>query len=157
MMTLIAESTDRIQSKFWQPLCVLHWVIILRPRAFSDIAIFVSQAFVRIGRHAWSSTTSSPLHQDIMPGINPGLVPPGLGNGQSDKDDGEDEEEHDDRQDKLEEQSNIIADLCVKATTPASELSNKLFCSIQNLLPDIGHICDTKYCIKIKPVISWVH
>ena len=43
----------------WQPFCVLHWVIILRPRAFSDIAIFFSQAFVRIGRHAWSSTTSS--------------------------------------------------------------------------------------------------
>ena len=140
-----------------------------------------------------------------MTGIHPGLVPPGLGNEQSNKDDGEDEEEHDDRQDKLEEQSNIIADLCVKATTPAirdclrkydnskqhwqiknalgqeqkqvlvdtleylgvpgmskylaSELSNKLFCRIQNLLPDICHICDTKYCIKIndKPVISCVH
>ena len=111
----------------------------------------------------------------------------------------------DDRQQMLDEQADIIADLCVKASTTAirdcirkydnskphwqiknalgqeqksvlvdtlcylgvpgmdmylaTELPNKLFCRIQNLLPDICHICNKKYCIKVndKPVISCVH
>jgi len=142
-----------------------------------------------------------------MTGLNPGLIIPTLGQviptlGQDDDADGDDKQA-DERQAKLDEQTNILSELCSKATTAvrdclrkydnskqhwqitnalgqeskkalvetlaylgvpdmdrylATELPKKLFCRIQNILPDICHICNTQYCIKVSdmPVISCV-